>query len=278
MVKYDLRTPEGLGASCRQAEIRFDDVDDMAKNEGFLQTVDRTSDTERNNEDFLRLIWDENPLAGIGAGDFNVKDALADSDFRRRFLELTTAPLPEDSARRANQLDAAFNETLDNILPYMRPAGKTRKRARPRIKTARAFAALFPNDFTALINRKHRNEILKSMGEKTWSNKYPAQANRRIIERLNDALGPVDLSDLASVARRMKLPWKLFELLHDADKDLALLLVPSADETEWLTREDYVDKQRVGVVTLRPDIEPPEWFRHLITAHATVGPAPSENA
>ena len=73
-------------------------------------------------------------------------------------------------------------------------------------------------------------------------------------------------------------------LYHDALRwgsrrpDLALLLVPNADETEWLTREDYVYKYHVGVVTLRPDIEPPEWFRHLITAHATVGPAPLENA
>ena len=73
-------------------------------------------------------------------------------------------------------------------------------------------------------------------------------------------------------------------LYHDALRwgsrrpDLALLLVPNADETEWLTREDYVYKYHVGVVTLRPDLEPPEWFRHLITAHATVGPAPLENA
>ena len=73
-------------------------------------------------------------------------------------------------------------------------------------------------------------------------------------------------------------------LYHDALRwgsrrpDLALLLVPDADETEWLTREDYVDQHHVGVVALRPDIEPPEWFRHLITAHATVDPAPSEHA
>ena len=73
-------------------------------------------------------------------------------------------------------------------------------------------------------------------------------------------------------------------LYHDAIRwgprrpDLALLLVPNAGETEWLTREDYVDEHHVGVVTLRPDIEPPEWFRHLITAHATAHPAPSEHA
>ena len=216
-MKYDLRTREGLQAACRQAEIRFHDVDDMAANEGFLRTVDRTSDTEKNNENFLRLIWDENPLSGLGNGDFNVNDALANPDFRRRFLELTTAPLPEDSSDRANHLDAAFNDTLEVILPHMRPVGKTRKRARPRIKTARAFAALFPNDFTALIHSKYRNQLLKSMGEKTWTKAYPAQANRRIIDRLDEALGTVDPADWSSIARRMKLPWKLIAL-HDADK------------------------------------------------------------
>ena len=69
-------------------------------------------------------------------------------------------------------------------------------------------------------------------------------------------------------------------LYHDALRwgsrcpDLALLLVPNADEAKWLTREDYVDKHRVGVVALRPDVELPEWLRHLITAHAAAGPVP----
>ena len=72
-------------------------------------------------------------------------------------------------------------------------------------------------------------------------------------------------------------------LYHDAIRwgprrpDRALLLVPNSDEAKWLTREDYVDKHHVGVIALRPDIATPEWFRHLMTAHATVGPAPCEN-
>ena len=71
-------------------------------------------------------------------------------------------------------------------------------------------------------------------------------------------------------------------LYHDALRwgsrrpDLALLLVPNADETEWLAREDYVDRHRVGVVALRPDVEPPEWLRDLFTAHT--GPPCSADA
>ena len=68
-------------------------------------------------------------------------------------------------------------------------------------------------------------------------------------------------------------------LYHDALRwgsrrpDLALLLVPKADETEWLTREDYVARHRVGAVALRPDVEPPEWLCDLITAHASSTPS-----
>ena len=64
-------------------------------------------------------------------------------------------------------------------------------------------------------------------------------------------------------------------LYHDAIRwgprraAVALLLVPNADETKWLTREDYVDQHHVGVVALRPDIEPPKWFRELISARAS---------
>ena len=50
-----------------------------------------------------------------------------------------------------------------------------------------------------------------------------------------------------------------------------LLLVPNAAEAEWLTRADYVDRHRVGVVALRPDLELPDWFRALMTDHPRPG-------
>lgn len=48
-----------------------------------------------------------------------------------------------------------------------------------------------------------------------------------------------------------------------------LLLVPNADATAWLTSAEYVAKHRVGVVALRPHLEPPRWFRGLLTDLAT---------
>ena len=118
----------------------------------------------------------------------------------------------------------------------------------PRTKAVRAFAALFPNDYTALVYSKPRNKILKAMGQKTWSNKHPAQATGRIIEQLNKALDPVDPSDMTSVARRIKLPWKLFQLLHDnygfQKIDLPISVIrnhfESAREEDGLVFEDNI--------------------------------------
>ena len=49
--------------------------------------------------------------------------------------------------------------------------------------------------------------------------------------------------------------------------DRTLLLVPNATETEWLTREEYVDRHGVGVVAILPDLELPNWFRGLLIDH-----------
>ena len=44
-----------------------------------------------------------------------------------------------------------------------------------------------------------------------------------------------------------------------------LLLVPNVDATPWLTSPEYIAEHHVGVVALRPDLEPPAWFRGMLT-------------
>ena len=206
-LRFDLKTTEGLRNACREAERQLQlDPESVTRNADFLERVSNTPQPERDREEFLRLVWVENPLVEIDTGDaFDVTDAVAAPDFRRRFLELTTAALPENSGDRAVRLDKAYGDVLSSILPYMPRVGTTGKRSRPRMKAARAFAALFPNDFTTIVRLKHR-DIYESIGEQKGLLTHPAHESRRILDRLDVALGAVDRSDWNAVARRMMLP------------------------------------------------------------------------
>lgn len=209
-MRFDLKTRDGLRNACREAE-RHLDQELIARNASFLEQVSKTPEAERDREEFLRLVWLENPLVEIDTGDtFDVTNALAAPDFRQRFLELTTAPLPEDSADRASQLDNAYNEMKKDIRPHMPPVGPTNKRSAPAHNMTRVFATLFPNDFTTLVKPPDRKDLLQSMEGREWSARYPARANREIILRLDEALGAADRSDWNAVARRMMLPEVIF--------------------------------------------------------------------
>ena len=205
-MRFDLKTVEGLRNACREAERQLD-PESIARNADFLEQVSNTPVAERNREEFLHLVWVENPLVELDTGgSFDVTDAIAALDFRQSFRELITASLPEASADRAVRLDKAYKETKGLIRPYMPPGGKTKKQSAPEFKTTRAFAAIFPNDFTTLVKPKHRKALLGFMGERQWSAGYPARANREIIRPIDKAMGQVGRSDWDSVARRMMLP------------------------------------------------------------------------
>ena len=220
-MRSDLKTVEGLRNACHEAERQLD-PELVSRNADFLERVRNTPKAARDREEFLRLVWVENPLADIDTGDgFDVMDAVAAPDFRRRFLELTTAALPRNSEDRAVRLDKAYGDVLSSILPYMPRVGKTGKQSRPRMKAARAFAALFPNDFTTIVRLKHR-DIYESIGEQKGLLKHPAQESRPILDRLDEALGAVDRSDWNAVARRMMLPEAILQdFLHQGPSNSA---------------------------------------------------------
>ena len=246
-MRFDLSTDEGLGSACREAE-RHLDPESIVKNAGFLEQVSTTPEAQRDSERFLHLVWDNNPLFELGSNPprFYVKDGLADPDFPSRFKELATDRLPEDSADRAVQLDGVYDRMLNLLKPLMRRSGKG-KQPRPKFHTTRTFAALFPNEFTALINPRHRCNILKSMGDEDWtvnrSRKFPAQANRRIIERLDEALGAVDRSDWNAVAQRMMLPEVIFRAWFCNKAHRTPLPVPPSSRCRRLTRDRWTESR-----------------------------------
>ncbi len=244
-----MKTREGLRVACREAERRLhrDSVEESAR---FLRDVQASSDEERISEAFLHRIWDESPLGDVGHGDYDVSAALSNEGFRRQFHELTSRPLPDTPSERAARLDEILAETLDLVRPFV-PPNRKGHHDKPKIKTTRAFAALFPNDFTAPFYDLLRQGLRDAMGADVAAS-HPARASRWILDRLVDAIGPVDRSDWSSVARRMKLPRILLEIdaKPDPQSDLARITkhFESIEEAGTLIFDrDMVESMHLGL-------------------------------
>ena len=214
---FDMTTTDGLRDACREAERRLDqEAETIAEHAAFLQEVRDASAEQRESERFQRLVWEENPLAGLGHGEYDVSAALVDQNFRRWFLERTRGPLPETSQERTIWLEKALNETMDRVHPYV-PAMQGGRRDRPVWKTQRAFAALFPNDIIPYYHWSLYQLISDGMGRKGMSHRH-VRASRWILDRLDRVLGGVDLHDWNAVARRARLP-RVLHGIHEEQRE-----------------------------------------------------------
>ena len=217
MATFDMTTTEGLRIACHEAEASFaQEPDNVERMASFLQEVHETPVEERQSETFLRRVWDDNPLGGVGNGDYDVRAALSDDSFRRDFHGLTNSSLPGTPAERATRLDGIIAETLNLVQPFV-PPNRSGLHHKPITKTMRAFAALFPNDFTALFYEPMRLRLLRDAFGGSVGVKRPATADRRILDKLEDAIGGVDRSDWSKVALRMRLPLVLLEIHERPD-------------------------------------------------------------
>ena len=212
MTTFDMTTADGLGNACREAERRLEEqAETIARHAEFLQTVHGVAVEDRESEHFQRLVWEENPSDTADRGDLDVSAALADGDFRHRFHERVRGPLPERPSDRTDWLDQAQKETWDELRKYV-PAMKGGRQERPKWKTQRTFAALFPRDIIPFwFWRLHQLCQGMGMGGKGTSLR-PARASRLILDRLDEVIGPVESSDWNVLARRMRLPYVLHQI------------------------------------------------------------------
>jgi len=283
MATFDLSSPGGLRDACREAERRLVEdseyVDRVETTAKFLREVHEASDEERQSDVFLHLIWDDNPLGDVGQGDYDLSKALSDDGFRQQFHDLISDPLPDTSSERARRLDEVFARTLTLVQRIVLPK-RSGKHFRPIAKTARAFAALFPHDFTALFRRPIWKKRLKEALGVRGAEKITATAERRILDRLEAEIGPVDRSDWDSVARRMILPSTLLEM-SNSTRSWPLILHQSIDESSHGSPNTSSPSRRpehssLSVTwwsrfILASGLELPDWFRVLMTDHPRPG-------
>ena len=197
---HDLSNIEGLRKACEEAEAEYANPEWRKQILHLLKYIGETSLEERKSEEFHHRIWYENPISGAGKGEINVDQAISQMEFRSWLAEESTNTLPDDPQVRPDALERIRRDLVRRV----RGSGVN---IRPWAMVARVLAALFPRDFTTLVVDGFLDSVLKKMGIRPAKN--VAGRHRQILDRLQEALGPVPDSDLEQLTHRMTLPWML---------------------------------------------------------------------
>jgi hypothetical protein len=200
----NLKNPDELKEAVNRALARIDEEPRqqswLRELGGFLRWAKAASTQERRTPSFQQRIWNESPVSAVGQGNINVDGALSDSDFRAMVASLWEENLPEASESRVARIKELFEECLARF-----QAPRTRQ---PWLKMLRVFAAAFPQDFTTVTHRRRLYQLEAAMTAK--KSKHVVESNRVILDRLN-ALLPAATDSEVELARRMMVPWVLYE-------------------------------------------------------------------
>ncbi|RCW69221.1 McrB family protein [Pseudorhodoferax soli] len=188
-----------------------------ARLHSFLDEVKAAIPERLHDVQFLKKLWDENPVAGLGMGSVKTAPAIADEGFRDWFAGEVMKPLPGDPAAIEAHLTEFYNGLRDRTKALCGRA--------PRLKLNRVLCALFPEHFTSVADQGKLLYLHKEMGG--GANDHPVRAHKAIRARVDAILGPVGDTQM-DLVRRVCLPWMVYERI--ADEGAESVANPSDDE------------------------------------------------
>ena len=237
MANLDLKTGEGLLQACNRAEADIDpaDIDKVAQ---FLERVQSTAPEERSGEPFVRLVWEQNPLDGLGHGDYSLEDAYADVGFRDEFAKAINRTLPQEGQQRLEAINSLVSHAGELAQKFTKP-NKAGKQDIPVAKTLRALTALFPFDLTPptyVVTLRDLATAMDLPSRRGHSYLKHANRSREIIDRLDSVLGPPPESDWTALATRRQLARSLGNLCSESalTQEEELKPLPASDRRKGL--------------------------------------------
>ena len=200
-----------------------------------LEYVKNASPDERKSEEFHSRIWGDT-ISGVGQGNVNVEPAISDMLLRSWLAEKSfEVNLLYGSEERLN----AIEEFRDDLLERITQLGVSR---RPLAKVTRLLAALFPCYFTTLVSESRLKKFITKFNKFYPTMQIDLHASvprrhRQILDKLDEALGPVPDDNLKELIRRMTLPHSLWLSTDDSDEMTAPQnsLSLSTDESDEMT-------------------------------------------
>lgn len=170
----------------------------------FLTSVREADATTLRSADFHALLWDKNPVSGVGSGQVNVDRAIGDPEFRSWIIDELTAPLPGDRNLRLAKIESVFENIKARIKQY---SDRT-----PRAKILRLMAVFFPQFFTSILSLQALTRLHRELFEVT-PRASEIRYQYEITERLSEVLGAPD-DNAQALAQRMTLAWQLYDRLE----------------------------------------------------------------
>ena len=199
LAALDLQSDEGLREACRRAEASMDS-ERIRTLADYLKRVHDTPAEKRSSLKFHELVWLDETIDPTGGG-IRLEETIQDAEFRTwladRIRRIQGAP---DSVGELRAM------ALRTLFHQVRKRAVTPGPKKPRHTVLRGLAALFPHDMTGFYERLLR-DLAGSMG---LPPKWGVPVNVLVVTRLNSVLGPVDRDDWEAVARRLRLPARLF--------------------------------------------------------------------
>jgi hypothetical protein len=206
-VEIDLRSDEGLraaiehvGASSATSSVAKNWYDELRNH---LSIVREGIPSKLEDAEFLERLWEDEAVTSTGMGSVKVGMVRNDPTFKAWFAAEVAQPLPEEDTKREQRLISFYNEL---VMRSKALAGRT-----PILKINRVLAALYPAELTTLADVGKLKDLHRAMGGSTRD--HVVTAHRTIRSRIEKLLGPASSADLPTVARRMSLPWFLYELV-----------------------------------------------------------------
>lgn len=186
----------------------------------FFDEVEAAIPAKLQDETFLRRLWDDNPVSATGNGTVKVGKAIEDAEFRRWFADQVVQPLPSDDAQAEARLTQLYEELRERLTQL---CGRT-----PRLKMNRVLCAIYPRHFTSLADLGALHFLHKEMGGSTAD--HPIRAHKAIRQRIDALLGLAPANDTRELARRVGIPWLIYERIADdgAPKAVQTTATPSA--------------------------------------------------
>ena len=207
--EVDLKSPEGLRRACDLARARID-RNRLRETAALLKDVLNASLEDRATESFLIRVWTNRSVWEGLSFSAKLKSALRDEEFRHWFARETTGGHALERGERIKRLPNIYKESITRL--------KKKAGWQPKLETLRALAVFFPGDFTGVARDAKLLALLRKMGHRKSTGR-PVEANRIILDHLDDVIGRLDNSNMNQVAERMLLTVELHKLIDSTSNN-----------------------------------------------------------